>query len=73
MTMRALIVVPGQPESARLERVPEPDVRDGSVLVGTLAVSVCSTYVEIVRGGYIAIAGHDLARGEYRSTRTGPR
>lgn len=52
MTMRALTVLPGQPGSARLERVPEPDLRDGSVLVGTLAVGVCGTDVEIVRGGY---------------------
>jgi glucose 1-dehydrogenase len=52
MTMRALTVLPGQPGSARLEQVPEPDLRDGSVLVGTLAVGVCGTDVEIVRGGY---------------------
>jgi glucose 1-dehydrogenase len=52
MTMRALTVLPGQPGSARLEQVPEPDLRDGSVLVETLAVGVCGTDVEIVRGGY---------------------
>src|ERR687897_524216 len=52
MTMRALTVLPGQPGSARLEQVPEPDLRDGSVLVGTLAVGVCGTDVEIVGGGY---------------------
>src|SRR5918994_2137921 len=52
MTMRALTVLPGQPGSARFEQVPEPDLRDGSVLVGTLAVGVCGTDVEIVGGGY---------------------
>src|SRR5215211_9392878 len=52
MTMRALTVLPGQPGSARLEQVPEPDLRDGTVLVGTLAVGVCGTDVEIVGGGY---------------------
>lgn len=52
MTMQALTVLPGQPGSARLEQVPEPDLREGSVLVGTLAVGVCGTDVEIVSGGY---------------------
>lgn len=52
MTMQALTILPGQPGSARLEQVPEPDLREGSVLVGTLAVGVCGTDVEIVRGGY---------------------
>ena len=52
MTMRALTVLPGQPGSARLERVPEPDLHDGSVLVETLAVGMCGTDVEIVSGGY---------------------
>jgi hypothetical protein len=40
MTMWALTVLPGQPGAARLEQVPEPDLRDGSVLVGTLAFNV---------------------------------
>jgi glucose 1-dehydrogenase len=52
MTMRALTVLPGQPGSARLEEVPEPELRDGSVLIGTLAVGVCGTDIEIVSGGY---------------------
>ena len=52
MTMRALTVLPGEAGSTRLEEVPEPDLRDGSVLVLTLAVGVCGTDIEIVRGGY---------------------
>jgi glucose 1-dehydrogenase len=35
-----------------LERVPEPDQRDGTVLVETLTVGVCGTDVEIVDGQY---------------------
>ena len=52
MTMRALTVLPGQPGSARLEQVPEPDLHDGTALVETLTVGVCGTDAEIVRGGY---------------------
>lgn len=52
MMMRALTVRPGQPGSARLEQVPEPDLRDGAVAVETLAVGVCGTDIEIVSGGY---------------------
>jgi threonine dehydrogenase-like Zn-dependent dehydrogenase len=52
MAMRALTVLPGHPGSARFEQVPEPDLRDGSVLVRTLAGGVCGTDVEIVSGGY---------------------
>ena len=34
------------------EEVPEPDLRDGSVLVEAVAVGVCGTDVEIVEGKY---------------------
>ena len=50
--MQAITVEPKQPGSARLEDVPEPDVRDGSVLVEAVAVGVCGTDVEIVEGKY---------------------
>jgi threonine dehydrogenase-like Zn-dependent dehydrogenase len=50
--MRAITVEPGRPRSARLEEVPEPDARDGSVLVEAVAVGVCATDVEIVAGGF---------------------
>jgi threonine dehydrogenase-like Zn-dependent dehydrogenase len=50
--MKAITVVPKQPGSARLEDVPEPDPRDGSVLVEAIAVGVCGTDTEIVDGKY---------------------
>jgi threonine dehydrogenase-like Zn-dependent dehydrogenase len=50
--MRAITVEPHKPETARLEDIPEPDARDGSVLVEAIAVGVCGTDVEIVEGKY---------------------
>ena len=50
--MKAITVEPLKPGSARLEDVPEPDVRDGSVLVEAIAVGVCGTDVEIAEGKY---------------------
>ena len=50
--MKAITVEPRKPGSARLEDVPEPDVRNGSVLVEAIAVGVCGTDVEIVQGKY---------------------
>ncbi len=50
--MRAITVEPGKPGTARYEDVPEPDVREGSVLVEAVAVGVCGTDVEIVEGKY---------------------
>jgi threonine dehydrogenase-like Zn-dependent dehydrogenase len=50
--MKAITVEPHQPGSARLEEIPEPDARDGSVLVEAIAVGVCGTDVEIVDGKY---------------------
>ena len=50
--MKAITVEPLKPGSARLEDVPEPDVRDGSVLVEAIAVGVCGTDVEISEGKY---------------------
>lgn len=50
--MKAITVEPKNPGSARLEDVPEPDVRNGSVLVEAIAVGVCGTDVEIVEGKY---------------------
>jgi threonine dehydrogenase-like Zn-dependent dehydrogenase len=51
-TMKAITVEPGKPGTARLEDVPEPDPREGSVLVEAVAVGVCGTDVEIVEGKY---------------------
>ncbi len=50
--MKAITVLPRHPGSASLEEIPEPDVRDGSVLVEAIAVGVCGTDVEIVEGKY---------------------
>jgi glucose 1-dehydrogenase len=50
--MKAITVEPMKPESARLEEIPEPDARNGSVLVEAVAVGVCGTDVEIVEGKY---------------------
>jgi threonine dehydrogenase-like Zn-dependent dehydrogenase len=50
--MRAITVHPMQPGTARLEDVPEPDARDGAMLVEAVAVGVCGTDVEIVEGTY---------------------
>lgn len=50
--MKAITVVPKQPGSARLEDVPEPNLRDGSMLVEAIAVGVCGTDTEIVDGKY---------------------
>jgi len=50
--MRAVTVVPGTAGSLRIDEVPEPDERLGSVLVEALAVGICGTDAEIADGGY---------------------
>ena len=50
--MRAVTVRPGEPGSARLEQVAEPDPDAGPVLVRTLAIGICGTDREIVSGRY---------------------
>jgi glucose 1-dehydrogenase len=50
--MRALTVLPGVANSARLEEVPEPPPDEGSILVRTLALGVCATDREIIAGEY---------------------
>ena len=50
--MKAITVEPKTPGSARYEEVPEPDPREGSVLVEAVAVGVCGTDAEIVAGKY---------------------
>jgi len=50
--MKAITVEPKKAGSARLEDIPEPDVRNGSVLVEAVAVGVCGTDVEISEGKY---------------------
>jgi glucose 1-dehydrogenase len=50
--MKAITVVPHQPETARLDDIAEPHLNGGSVLVEAIAVGVCGTDVEIVEGKY---------------------
>src|SRR4051794_41983714 len=50
--MRAITVIPGQAGSAALEDVPEPDEAAGALLVDGLALGICGTDGEIVRGEY---------------------
>src|SRR5829696_3270728 len=50
--MRAITVIPRQAGSARLDEVPEPAEAAGSVLVDGLALGICGTDAEIVRGEY---------------------
>src|SRR5262249_47932043 len=50
--MRAITLPPGVPDSARLDEVPEPAASDGAILVRSLALGVCGTDAEIVRGEY---------------------
>ncbi len=50
--MRALTVRPGVADSLALVEVPEPEPREGAILVDAVAVGLCGTDWEIVRGGY---------------------
>jgi threonine dehydrogenase-like Zn-dependent dehydrogenase len=50
--LRALTVKPGEPNSARLEEVPEREAAGGRVLVRMHRVGVCGTDREIIAGEY---------------------
>jgi threonine dehydrogenase-like Zn-dependent dehydrogenase len=50
--VRAITVVPLQKGSLDLTDLPEPPEEDGPVLVETVAVGVCGTDAEIIRGDY---------------------
>jgi glucose 1-dehydrogenase len=50
--LRAITVEPRRAGSAQLEDIPEPNERDGSILVEAIAVGVCGTDSEIVEGKY---------------------
>ena len=50
--MRALTVIPGSRDTARVEDVADPEPADGDLLVRGLAIGVCGTDKEIVRGEY---------------------
>lgn len=49
--MRAMTVVPGKPDTARVDDVPEPDPGEGTVLVSTWLVGLCGTDAEVVSYG----------------------
>ena len=51
-TMKAITIEPGKPGSAKLMDVPEPNLKEGSILVQAIAVGVCGTDVEIAEGKY---------------------
>jgi len=50
--MRAITVGPGEPDSAALEEMPEPAPEEGAILVDGIALGICGTDAEIVRGDY---------------------
>jgi glucose 1-dehydrogenase len=50
--MKAIVVEPHKPTTARLEDISEPSVHDGAILVQAVAVGVCGTDIEIVDGKY---------------------
>lgn len=50
--VKALTVAPHHPGSARLDEIAEPGEHMGSILVEAIAVGICGTDMEIVRGDY---------------------
>jgi glucose 1-dehydrogenase len=48
--MRAMTVIPGEPDSAELSELPDPRPADGELLVEPLYLGVCGTDREIVEG-----------------------
>jgi threonine dehydrogenase-like Zn-dependent dehydrogenase len=48
--MKAMSVIPGKPESAAAQELPDPPASDGSILVQGLLVGICGTDIEITRG-----------------------
>jgi threonine dehydrogenase-like Zn-dependent dehydrogenase len=58
--MRAITVRPGQANSIQFDDVSAPPSSDGAVLVRALALGICGTDREIIRGSYgAAPAGHE--------------
>ena len=49
---RAITLDPGTPDSADLEELPEPGPEEGAILVDGVALGICGTDAEIVRGDY---------------------
>lgn len=58
--MKAITVLPGHADSARLDDVKEPAPDQGAVLVETIGVGICGTDIEISSGEYgWAPPGHE--------------
>ena len=73
--MRAMTVIPGQPNSAELTELSDPEPRDGELLVEPLYLGVCGTDREILEGVHgepppgheRLVLGHELL-GRVRDT-----
>jgi glucose 1-dehydrogenase len=73
--MRAMTVIPGDPKSAELTDLPEPEPKDGELLVEPLYLGVCGTDREILDGAHgepppgheRLVLGHELL-GRVRDT-----
>lgn len=50
--MRALTIIPGKPNSATVQEVPDPPASDGSVLVRALELGICGTDFELISADY---------------------
>ena len=50
--MKAVVVIPGRPESAHLRDVPLPEINDDEVLVRSIRAGICGTDREIHQGLY---------------------
>jgi threonine dehydrogenase-like Zn-dependent dehydrogenase len=50
--MRAMTVIPGKPDSAELTERPDPEAKDGELLVEPLYLGVCGTDREILEGAH---------------------
>ena len=50
--MKAIPVEPRKPGTVRLEDIPDPDAREGSILVEAVGALFCGTDVEIAEGKY---------------------
>jgi len=50
--MRAMTVIPGRPGSAELTELPEPEAKQGELLVEPLYIGVCGTDREILDGAH---------------------
>jgi threonine dehydrogenase-like Zn-dependent dehydrogenase len=77
--MRAITVVPGEPDRAELADLPDPRPGPGELLVEVVRLGVCGTDREIVEGGHgeppegrdRLVLGHELL-GRVREAPAGP-